>query len=163
MTLTSLKHKNGRPPKTGQLEIQREIRPYFEKNISATLTAEKTGINIKTVCDYFNGWIEKIYKPEESDFFERQRNEKTRIIVSLDNQILDAHNFLDKIDEEIKKLNEQNKPVAHLFSFRLGVMRHILTLTEKKGTFSMQPTMDEALEKEIAEKVRGHDNTRTGS
>ena len=41
-------HKNGRPTRTGQLHIQTILRPFFEQGLSASVTAEKTRINIKT-------------------------------------------------------------------------------------------------------------------
>src|SRR3989344_2022262 len=77
-------HRNGRPTKIGQLEIQRQLRPYFEREISAYLTSEKTGINEKTVRKYFNFWTQEISESEESDFLERQRKERIRIILSYD-------------------------------------------------------------------------------
>ncbi len=53
-------HQNGRPPKTTQLQMQKELRQYFERGISATVASSKTGINIKTVCKYFEEWSERI-------------------------------------------------------------------------------------------------------
>ena len=162
MSTTSFKHKNGRPTQKGQLEIQRELKPYFEKGICASFTSEKTGINIKTVCKYFKFWVQEISEAEDNnDFLENQKQVRTRTLVSLDNQILDAYNFLDKIDEEIKKTKEQNKPLMPLFSFRLGVMRHIATLTKEKGSFSMHPTMKEALEMK-SENDKKNGDTGTG-
>lgn len=160
MLTNSHKHKNGRPSKTSQLEIQRELRSCFEQGIYALLTAEKTGINIKTVCKYFDFWTQEIIESEESDFLERQKKERTRILVSLDNQIIDAYKLLDSVDEEIKKIKEQHKAVPiQLFFLRLAVMRQISALIEKKGSFAMQPIMDEALQKKILEIAKKHERT----
>ena len=93
-------HKNGRPSKSEQIQIQRELLPYFEQGISPGLTAEKTGINIKTVYDYFDELVEKVSKSEESDFLQRQRNERIRIIISFDKQILEANRHFDDINDE---------------------------------------------------------------
>ena len=157
-------HKNGRPQKTGQLYIQRVLRTCFERGVSARVTARETKINVKTVCKYFDVWTQEITELEESDFFERQKNERARTIISLENQIIEAYKLLDEIKLEIKKLNEKEKVVPRqYFSFKLDVMRYISFLTEKKGSFAMQPTMDEALEKKIDERITKHDNSRKDS
>lgn len=148
----------------GQLEIQRTLRPYFEQGISVTLTAEKTGINIKTVYKYFDFWIQEINEQETNDFLIRQRNEKIRIIVSFDKLILEANKHFDDINDEINQLQKEEKAVPrHLFSLKLDAMRYISYLIEKKGSFSMQPTMDEALEKKIDELIKSHGNPRPGN
>ena len=148
----------------GQLEIQRTLRPYFEQGISTTLTAEKTGINIKTVYKYFDFWLQEINEQETSDFLERQRKEKIRIIVSFDKLILEANKHFDNINDEINRLQKEQKAIPrHFFSLKLDAMRYISYLIEKKGSFSMQPTMDEALEKKINEMIKSHDNPKSGS
>lgn len=164
MLNSSGKYKKGRPTKMSQLQIQRILRPYFEQGISASVTSEKTGINIKTVCKYFDFWTQEISESEENDFFERQKKERTRIIVSLDNEILEVHKFLDDINDEIRKLQQQGKEIPkHLFSLRLDAIRLSSNLIEKKGSFAMQPSMDEAIEKKIQEMIRKHENTGSDS
>ncbi len=157
-------HRNGRPSRAGQLHIQKQLRPFFERGISASLTAKKTENNIKTVCKYFDFWAQEISELEENDFLERQKKERNRILVSFDKQILEAYDLLDYINEEIKKLREQDKTVPrHYLSSKLDVMRYISSLVEKKGSFAMQLTMDESLEKKIGEMIRKHENTRSDS
>lgn len=154
-------HKNGRPSKTEQLRIQREIMPYFEHGVSAHVAAQKSGINVKTVCKYYNDLAEGINESEENDFLERQKKQRAQIIVSYDNQILDANKHFDDINDQINRLKKEQKPIPlHLFSLRLDAMKYRSYLTEKKGAFLMQPTIDEALEKKIDEKIRKHGNPR---
>jgi len=151
--------KNGRPSKNEQLQIQRELLPYFEQGITPGVTAEKTGINIKTVYDYFDDLVEKASKLEESDFLQRQRNERIRIIISFDKQILEANKHFDDINDEINRLKKEQKTIPqHLFSLRLDAMKYRSYLTEKKGIFLMQPTMEEALEKKVSEMIKKHGN-----
>ena len=64
-------NKNGRPSEAEQLEIERKLRPYFEKSISSSVTSRETGINRKTVTKYFHEWCEEIKEPEHQDFIER--------------------------------------------------------------------------------------------
>lgn len=159
-----IKYKKGRPTKMGQLEIQRTLRPYFEKGISASVTCEKTGINGKTVRKYFNFWIQEISESEENDFFEGQKKERTRTIVALDSLVLEVHKFLDDINDEIKKLKQQGNEIPkHLLSLRIDAIRLCSNLIEKKGSFAMQPSMDEAIEKKIQEMITKHENTRSDS
>jgi len=95
---------------------------------------------------------------DESDFLERQKKERTRIIISFDNQIVEAHGLLDKVNSQIKKLSQQDKSIPrHLFSFKLVVMKYISDLVERRGHFVMHLTMDSALEKKISEMMPKHD------
>ena len=140
------------------------LRAYFENGTCASVASKETGINIKTVCKYFEFWTQEINESEESNFLERQRKERIRIIVSFDKQILDANKHFDDINDEINRLKKEQKQIpSHLFSLRLDAMKYRSYLTEKKGAFSMQPTMDEALEKKIDERVEEHGNARSDS
>ena len=68
------------------------------------------------------------------------------------------------INDEIKKLKQQDKEIPkHLFSLRIDAIRLCSNLTEKKGSFTMRPPMDEALEKKIDERIKEHGNARTDS
>ena len=66
----------GRPTKKTEAGIENKLRPYFEKNLSATFAAQQTGHNIKTVCNYFNGWSKEITESESKDFFAREIQER---------------------------------------------------------------------------------------
>lgn len=162
--MNSQTRKNGRPTKRGQLEIDQVLRPYFEQNITASTTAVKTGINPKTVNKRFDSWTQKMSEAQERDFIERQRKDRIRIITSYDNQILDANKHLDDINNEITRLKKEEKPIPmQLFSLRLDAMKYRSYLTERKGTFLMQPIVDEALEKKIAELIKKNENARPDS
>ena len=148
-------HQNGRPTKTEQLQMQKSIRKFFELGISATVTASKTGINIKTVCKYFDVWSEQIRDSESKDFLERQKNVRSQIIVTLDTQILSIHEELDDVETQIKKFKQEHKIIPNqLFSLRLEISKFLSNLTEKKGIFMMQPIMDEGLMHQIKEMVK---------
>ena len=68
----------GRPPKKIEAEIANKLRPYFEKNLSATFAAQKTGHNIKTVCNSFNKWSQDITESENKDFSCKRETRKTK-------------------------------------------------------------------------------------
>jgi len=59
-------HDRGRPSKAQELEIERELRPFFIKLYSATFTAKKTGYDIKTVAKYFAEFKKEILESEST-------------------------------------------------------------------------------------------------
>ena len=104
---------------------------------------------------YFNAWSEQIRESESSDFLERQKNERVQIIVSFDEQILLVREHLDEIEDQIKKFKQENKMIPNqLLSLRLEIVKYISNLTEKKGLFTMQPTMEESLMNKIRTMVQ---------
>ena len=110
-------HKNGRPTKTDQLEIEHVLRTYFERKISAWLTSQKTGINIKTVCTYFNQWKTEIMEFEKNERAKTYKEETTLNSMYLEGLKLEAHEIFDNKKVEIKKLKEKEKPIPkHMIS-----------------------------------------------
>lgn len=138
--------------------------PYFEHGVSAHVAAQKSGINVKTVCKYYNDLAEGISESEENDFLERQRKQRAQIIVSYDNQILDANEHFDDINDQINRLKKEQKVIpGYLFSLRSDAMKYRTFVTEKKEAFLSLPTMDDVLEKKIDEKIRKHGNPRSSN
>ena len=147
----------GRPTRIQQVGIQKTLRTCFERGISASIASKETGINIKTICKYFDEWIEQINESDTSNFLERQKKEQQRIIISFDNDILESYKLLDEIGLQIQVLQKEVKLVPrHLFSIKLELMRHISNLKEKKGAISMQPYIESALDKKIDEMISKH-------
>lgn len=72
---TGYVHRRGRPSTTERLQIEDELRPFFERNIGATATAEQTGYDKKTVCNYFNKWTSQILESKNPDFIKRCEEE----------------------------------------------------------------------------------------
>lgn len=149
------KRNNGRPTRSEQVQIQNVLRKHFERNLSASYTAGITGINIKTVCRYFDDWADQISEAEEKDFIKRERKERERIRLSFDGLIVEEYELLDEIKQEITKYRKQNKPVPrYLIASQIEILRTISGLNEKKGYFSMQMPVDESLQKIIEEKIK---------
>lgn len=137
------RRSNGRPTKTQQLEIQKELREYYERGTSAVFTSNKSGINIKTVCIYFNNWTNELKQIEEKDFFIRQRREKERSILNLEYMIDKLYIFLKQIDDEITTCKKEKTPIPkHLFSLKLQILSTIGNFTQQKGVLGMTPTTD---------------------
>ena len=86
--MTQESRSQGRPSQKQQLEIQESLRKFFEKGISATSTSQLTGINIKTVCKYFEEWVEQIKEINDTDFLKRVKLEREHYLAVLDQQLL---------------------------------------------------------------------------
>jgi hypothetical protein len=140
--------------------MKNTLRQYYENELSALYTSEKTGFNLKTVYKYFNDWSEQIEEVESSNFLERQKQDRMQIIISYDSQIDETRQLLSQVNLEIENCIKEKKTIPrHLFSNKLEVMKFRSLLVEKKAAFIMQPTMDEALENVIKNKMEKHDNT----
>jgi hypothetical protein len=147
----------GRPSRTAQIHIREKLRECFEYGLSATITAQKTKINIKTVCKYFDEWLEQITEQQTADFLENQKTERTRIIISFDKQILDVAESLSEINFEIKKNKDGGQSVPrYLLAFRLDMQKFIASLIERRGSFALQQPIDEKMKTIITDMVREH-------
>lgn len=150
----------GRPSGSQQIDIERTLRPYFERTLSASFASKKTGCDIKTVCKYFNKWSNEIRAIEEPDFFARQRKERERITLCYDDLIFQEYHILDDIKSEIKKYREEEKAIPKFFvTSHQDVVKTISNLIEKKCSVTIQPFLDEVIEKKIQEKLDTHVKT----
>jgi len=152
--------KYRRLQRSEQIEIQKTLRPYFERGLTAIFTSQSTGINIKTVCKYFNKWNEERDEIETKDFFQRQKEERDRIIRSFDYLIGEEHNMLDMVKTNIKKYNGDKPIPQYLLNKHSVIVKTILNLNEKRGSFAMLSTPDESLDKIIKEKMEVYDKSR---
>jgi len=146
--------KNGRPTKSGQIGIQNKLRPYYEHGLSATFTAGSTGINIKTVCNYFDEWSKQILEFEKIEFVKRQITEKERIVLSMDGIIFEQYQLLEEIKNQIKFYNKDKKPIPkHLLSLKALILKEISDISQQKCDITITPTIDIPLEQMIDEKL----------
>ncbi len=123
--------------------------------MSAYYTSEHTGINIKTVCKYFNEWSEEIEETESSSFLERQKRDRIQTIITYDSLISEAQKLSAQISTEIENGTKENKKIpGYLVSHKIELMKFTSALVEKKATFAMRPPMDDAVEKAIEEKMK---------
>lgn len=78
--------KRGRPSREDQQNLRSLILEYYEKDISALVTAKKCNIQYKTVRKYYKMWDKEPI--EEKNFLVRIKNTKERAIQSLDKDII---------------------------------------------------------------------------
>jgi len=153
----------GRPIIQEQVQIERTLRPYFERNLSASFTARMTKYNVKTVCKYFDELADQRRESEEKDFVEREKKERERIRLSFDNIIFEEYELLDEIKKEIAKYKQKDQAVPrYLIASQLEILRTISSMTEKKGSFLLQMPLDESIQKMIEAKMKNV-NTKPGN
>ena len=152
--------KNGRPSEAEQLEIERKLRPYFEKSISPYVTSSKTGINIKTVRKYFHEWCEEIKKPEHADFIERSKIAKEQAILTCEDQLLRLYKVQEDIENQTEDSIKQSGGIPKLerrvSKQRIEVANAIANLTVLKTGLVNTPTADITLEKKTQELLKEH-------
>lgn len=98
-----MKNKRGRPTKTKQQEIRNVLMQYFQKGYSAFVTANDTGINVKTVNNCFREWEKELY--DDREFLEKCKIEKERTISVIDRELIS----LEKQEEEMEELKNDSK------------------------------------------------------
>jgi len=141
--MSLIQRQKGRPSKTQQLGIQKKLREHYERGTSASFASTKTGINIKTVCHYFNEWTNELKQIEENEFVIRQNREKERCIMNLEYMIDKLYELLEQLEDEIKNYTKEKKPVPkHLFSLKLQTIYRITEFAQQKGALGMTPTLD---------------------
>lgn len=144
--------QKGRPSRNQQLELQKVLRTYYERNISASVSARETGINIKTVTKYYMIWSDEIAKASDADFISRVRQEREQIILGYDVLIIESYKSLDTIKSEIANYNNANKPISRwLIDKKTQIIKEISNLYEKNGSFALKMTPDETIKEKVEE------------
>ncbi len=110
---------NGRPTVQKQLELQQELRIYYERGISATQTARYSDTNVKTVCKYFKQWSQEISEIDTAEFQSRVSEIRSQHLTVLDRQLNELyylsdsqthlHNFRDKLSVIKMRLDIMDK------------------------------------------------------
>jgi len=144
----------GRPPKKIEAEIANKLRPYFERNLSATFAAQKTGHNIKTVCNYFNKWSQEITESENKDFFAREIQERQSIVLALDNLLSEEHKILAELQSEVQAYRDKHKTIPKTFTSSIQYcIKTIIELIANKAQYTLVPASSEALEQFLQERL----------
>ena len=149
-------HKNGRPSKAEQVEIQKKLRSYFEKSISPAIAASETGINIKTVNKYYDEWYVEIKNSQQPDFIERCKIEKERHILAYNHQLLEMYKIQDDLKSQTINCKSGGKPQSEkwLYKQRIEVANAITNLIGKMINLANAPTADISLENKTKELLK---------
>ena len=151
-------NKNGRPSEAEQLEIERKLRPYFEKSIKPYVTSRETEINRKTVTKYFHEWYEEIKSSEHPDFIERSKIAKEQAILACDYQLLKLYKVQEDIEKQAEDSIKQSGGIPKLerwlYKQRIDASNAIVNLINLKTSLANTPTADITLAKEAQELLK---------
>ena len=163
MTDILTKHKRGRPPRGEQANIEKKLRPYYEKCISATVTAARTDFNIKTVSKYFDKWTKQIVYSDMPEFIQRCKEEKERCLVSYDGQICSLDDDKNELEQLIQnsKYSGNLSQVGTFYKLKLKVTEMICALIAAKNNLVSTPTADTVVDIEGKERDSKDDNSNT--
>ena len=111
---------SGRPTAQQQLEIQDELRVYYEKGISATQTARHCHTNVKTVCKYFKQWSDEINDIESKEFENRLVQMRSQHLIVLDRQLTELNYLFESVSYQKN------------FQDKLNTIKIILDIMDRK-------------------------------
>jgi len=150
----------GRPNKSKQLQIERKLRPYFERMLTTSLAAKETGVNINTVKKYYKIWSDEIKSTEHPDFMERSKIIIRNSILALDNQLSKLYKLQEILEKQINYNIKQNNKIPNL---ELGIYKTSILLSDKisdlilkKTNLIVTPTADITLSNELKEILIEH-------
>lgn len=147
--------KRGRPNKAEQLQIERKLRPYFEKMLSVSFAARETGVNINTVKKYYKTWSDEIKAIEHPDFIERSKIIIRNSVLALDIQLSKLYKLQETIEKQINHNIKQNNKIPNLeiniYKTSILLSEKIADLILKKTDLTVTPTADVTLSNEVKE------------
>lgn len=146
--------QRGRPTKSEQLQINGTLREHYLRGLTATATAQLTGIDIKTVTKYFDGFYTEQKEFQKKNFLQRQEEEHHRIIICYDFLMAEELENYDTIKDEIERARRKGETVPqYLLNKRSESIRTIAMLNEKRGLLAMSPQLDEEIRELVKEMI----------
>ena len=132
----------GRPSVKDQQKIKSTILKYYERDISAKVTARECRVQYKTVWKYYKTWDSEII--DEKNFLARIKNTKERAIEAFDRDII----TLDKDKRKIEFLIEKSLQKGSVWEFeklmkiKLKIMNQRTKIVSTKINLVGTPTAD---------------------
>ena len=138
------KNEKGRPSFVQQAKIESDLRPYFEKGYSATLTSKKTGHDKKTVLKYFKKWTKEIFEPESEEFLQRCKEQKERSLLALDEHIYSIEEDANDVGKIINDLKKSGNILLleKFFKLKFNLKKEFAKLSLSKLQIVNSPTFD---------------------
>ena len=123
----------GRPNKAEQLQIERKLRPYFERMLSVSLASRETKININTVKKYYKVFSDEIKLTEHPDFIKKTKQYIQNCILAIDNQLSKLYKLQDKLEIQINsEIKQYGKATPILYKTSITLSKNITDLLFKK-------------------------------
>ncbi|MGI0008515.1 MAG: hypothetical protein ACRD92_02735 [Nitrosopumilaceae archaeon] len=149
-------HKRGRPSKSHQYAIKKELKEYYENDASTVLTKERTGRDIKTVRKYYDLFDKEIIDTVDPDFVKETHRVRRQGAYAIENIILNLKKKYDDTDKRISNQNQtiKNSEFVSLIKEYRNYSNDILSAIKERTTLLMSPPADVVLEKRLEELVK---------
>jgi len=136
--------------KTQTRQDQKNLKPYYQKGVSASATSNATKLNIKTVLKYFKKWDKEILKYEDSDFLRRAKIAKEKTLQSLDYEIISLDNDVKEVssDRDIARKTGNVLHFEKLSRLKLKIRDQKFKILSSKINLINTPTADTIIELE---------------
>lgn len=139
-----IKSNGGRPTKSKQVEMRKLLQEHYARGESAYHTSQETGINLKTVCTYFNEFTELLSQDLNYNFILRQFVTKEILLYHFDKII----NELKREEKCIRqKIKLQPKKVVW-YKLLFSIMLQITKLRIEKYEIEVKPTTQDVINAE---------------
>ena len=138
-------HNKGRPSKAQELEIERELWPFFTKLYSATFTAKKTGYDIKTVAKYFVEFKKEILESETREFVQRSRETKERGLLAYDEllySLYEDRKDIERLVDASEKIGDL-RTVEKWYRIKMKINKDITEVIAAKINLENTATVDD--------------------
>lgn len=134
--------KRGRPSREDQQKIRSIIFEYYEKDISAIVTAKECDVQYKTVRKYYKMWDNET--SDEKDFLVRIKNTKERAIQYFDKNIITLDKDEKRIEFLINKALQKGSVTEFekLMKMKLKIMELEAKIVSTKVNLVGTPTAD---------------------
>jgi len=161
----SFERKTGRPTSAEQLEIIKELTPYFIKGISTEIIYQETKRSYETISKYRKQWYQRVESDLEKDFMIKQSVAKNTAVITIDEQLIELYSIQREIKEEQEKLAKEyskGTKIDHAnipfekrrFNLRMRLINQISNLADKKTALDITLTMSDDLEMRIKELMK---------
>ena len=124
----------GRLTISKQLILQKDLRKYYEKGISAITAAKSADVNVKTACKYFKQWSKEIHELTSKKFQDQIIEAKVQNLLVLDNQ-LDYLYYLQIQMNDRTTIRAGEHGASYNFNFRekIATTKMILDIIDKRN------------------------------
>lgn len=136
--------KSGRPTLFQQQKIEKILFSLYENNIEAYSASKKTGINYKTVLNYYKKWNLILFEQDDKNFLKRIKLTKEKSIRVFDADIISLTESIKKIEKLLNDSLRNGDFVSYekLSRLKLKIMDQRTKIQSAKINLIGVPTAD---------------------
>jgi hypothetical protein len=159
--------KRGRLNKKQHLELHEFMIKCFEDDLYAPTAARKAGVDRKTAYKHYNQIVEQCLENDNEDLRTRQKRDRIQRIASLDKDIEEYTDLLERVRAYQKLHLTLKKSIPnHFIRDEIDIIKNRSDVKDRKAAYLVKPTLEEAYSErkaELASKKSKEDDTRDGA